>query len=133
MGYFKSRLAHNAIELTATQHAGLNRYNTSNAEHDQDFHVLVDVSHFLPAKSGEIKFTETYQGGQIAIDTNANENSTLRYTGSGRYAGGWNRSPTWTIFFCSDFSSQPDAVRTFRYSYSSVKTPTVSPSLGNAT
>ena len=105
------------------------------------FLVLVDASHFLPAFSGEgastftpsflhrfcntnqrtekfcaarsVKFTQTYQGSTLRIDP-----STGSYNGSASFAGGWNRSPTWTIHFCASFDTAPKTAGTFGYDYS---------------
>ena len=84
VGYYKTALNNGiTVELTASQHAGIMRHTFVDAS--KGANVLVDVSHFLPSFRG-LGIEQHYLGGSIALD-----GATGRYTGSGRYNGGWNR------------------------------------------
>ena len=49
VGYYKTSLANGVeAEITASQHAGLFQYSFPEAP-QADRHILVDISHFLPA------------------------------------------------------------------------------------
>ncbi|KAH8917271.1 glycoside hydrolase family 92 protein [Atractiella rhizophila] len=80
--------------------------------------VIVDVAHFIPALSGEYAlFPETYEGGEISVSEDG-----MSYWGSGSYAGSWNRSPKWTIYFCANFSV-PSNASTYTWPYQGLSHP----------
>ncbi|KAK7967860.1 uncharacterized protein PG986_002137 [Apiospora aurea] len=81
VGYFKTQLESGvAVELSGARHAGMMRYSfpTSNEER----HVLVDLSHYLPQESGGPS-SQAYLGGEISLDG-------ATYQGHATYEGGWN-------------------------------------------
>lgn len=128
-GYFKTSLPKVTAEITATQHTGFIRYNLTSSSQSDALHILVDASHFLPAFSGEVKFTQKYQGSQITVSGNGSS-----YSGNASFSGGWNRSPTWTIFYCGEFSETPINSSTFLAERpSSKKSPILQPSQSHPT
>lgn len=107
-GFFKTSLPKVTAEITATQHTGYIRYNVTSPDQSEPLHILVDASHFLPAFSGEVKFTQRYEGSHITVSENGSA-----YSGNASFSGGWNRSPAWTIFYCGRFSEPPVNASTF--------------------
>ncbi|KAI0269962.1 glycosyl hydrolase family 92-domain-containing protein [Gloeopeniophorella convolvens] len=112
-----------SINATTAHHSAILYYDFPAG----DAHVLVDVAHHLPTLSGELQFPETYMGGEVNIGPNGT------YWGNGSYAGSWNRSPKWTIFFCASFNPPPTSASTFTYAYDFNKPPAASPPLSNVT
>jgi predicted alpha-1,2-mannosidase len=105
VGYYKSQLSNDvAVELTATEHAGLYQYTfPQNASAS----IVVDVSHVLPSFRG-LGWEQHYSKGNFTFFPNGH------YEGSGTYNNGWNLSPDWTIFFCGRFSENPVTIKTFQ-------------------
>jgi predicted alpha-1,2-mannosidase len=102
VGYYKATLGSNiTVELSATSRAGFYQYNFP-AESQP--HIIVNVSHVLPSK--RLDLSQHYVGGNINISNNF-------YEGYGDYDNGWNRSPTWRIFFCGYFDVPAITVQTF--------------------
>lgn len=106
-GLFQTFLPKVEVSMTATQHTGFIRYSKTSDKNDEQLHILVDASHFLPAFSGEVKFTQKYEGSRIEVKEDGS------YIGNGSFSGGWNRSPKWTIYFCGKFSETPSHSSTF--------------------
>jgi putative alpha-1,2-mannosidase len=105
VGHFKTRLENGVTtELSATRHAGFYQYEYPVEEKK---HVLVDVSHYLPNVVGGY-CTQTYRGGEIKISKDRK-----KYQGHGTYAGGFNEGAPYTVYFCGEFETAPDAAETF--------------------
>ncbi|KAF1949908.1 glycosyl hydrolase [Byssothecium circinans] len=106
VGYYKSQLANGvAVELSATEHAGLYQYTfPSNAAAPS---IVVDASHVLNSWRG-LGWEQHYSRGNFTIFQDGH------YEGSGTYNNGWNLSPDWTISFCGRFSEEPETSRTFK-------------------
>ncbi|KAJ5918112.1 hypothetical protein N7454_010487 [Penicillium verhagenii] len=104
VGYYKTQLESGVtVELSASRHAGIMQY----AFPDGEKHILVDVSHYLPASPGD-SGSQFYVGGEIEI-----ENDGKSYSGYGSYIGGWNNGAPFTVFFYGEFSETPDEAQTF--------------------
>ncbi|CAK7266793.1 hypothetical protein SEPCBS119000_002211 [Sporothrix epigloea] len=108
-GSYKALLSSGiTVELAASARAGIYQYtfpdnSTSNS-------VIVDVSHYLPAP-GRTYLGQHYMGGNISLSSN-HDGSALQYQGAGTYNNGWNRSPSWTVYFCGHFDT-PGTAHTF--------------------
>ncbi|KAF2022218.1 glycoside hydrolase family 92 protein [Aaosphaeria arxii CBS 175.79] len=125
IGYYKSSLANGvAVELSATQHAGLYRYtfsktNTSlfgNSSSSNMHSIVVDVSHVLPSFR-RFGWEQHYSGGEFEYDATDGH-----YQGFGTYNNGWNLSPDWNIYFCGRFSKEPESWKIFKGTNSSGET-----------
>ncbi|KAF4222888.1 hypothetical protein CNMCM8980_006619 [Aspergillus fumigatiaffinis] len=104
VGYYKTQLQNGVqLELSASSHAGIVHYSFPQGEK----HVLVDVSHYLPAKPGATN-GQYYVGGEIKIEDNGRA-----YSGYGTYMGGWNNGAPFTVYFYGEFSEKPTMARTF--------------------
>jgi putative alpha-1,2-mannosidase len=104
--------------LTATAHTGFARYTYPKSG---DRHVLVDLAHVLPTGNGA-GVGQQFVSGSISVnnDTSAAPSSTNpSYTGYAEYNGGFNRGPTWRIYFCGTFSQAFDQSKSgvFKYPY----------------
>ena len=86
--------------MAAADHAGIYRYTNSDRA---NLTVLVDLAHVLPSfrKKG---LSQEYKAGNITILPDGH------YEGSAVYSNGWNRSPSWEVFFCGRFDTPPRAV-----------------------
>jgi putative alpha-1,2-mannosidase len=106
LGYFKTQLENGiTIELSAARHSGIMQYEFPA---DDEKHVLVDISHYLPDENGG-NSVQVYLGGEIHIEDDGQQ-----YTGYGTWGGGWNRGAPFTVYFCGDFDTPPDETKTFR-------------------
>ena len=102
VGHYKSSLANGIdIELAATAHAGMYRYNFPQGNSS----IVVDVSHVLPSFRG-FGWGQEYSGGSFQLTETG-------YTGYGVYNGGWNLAPDWTIYFCGHFDQPAVSRKTF--------------------
>jgi putative alpha-1,2-mannosidase len=104
--------------LTATAHTGFARYTYPKSG---DRHVLVDLAHVLPTGNGA-GVGQQFVSGSISVnnDSSAAPSSTNpSYTGYAEYNGGFNRGPTWRIYFCGTFSQAFDQSKSgvFKYPY----------------
>ena len=105
VGYFKTNLENGVgIELSGGRHTGVMQYNFPAGEK----HVLVDVSHYLPAEGGASD-CQFFSGGQIHLSGDGK-----MYTGYGSYGGGFSESAPMTTYFCGEFEEPPDQARTFK-------------------
>ncbi|KAF3010268.1 hypothetical protein E8E14_001902 [Neopestalotiopsis sp. 37M] len=103
VGYYKTQFESGVtVELSASRHSGILQYTFPAGEK----HVLVDVSHYLPSEHGGYS-VQNFLGGEIEVDGST-------YTGHGTYGGGWNEGAPFTVFFCGEFESTPDQMKTFR-------------------
>ncbi|KAI1446395.1 glycoside hydrolase family 92 protein [Annulohypoxylon stygium] len=101
LGYYKSSLSNDVtVELGATAKAGLYQYQFSGNAAASN--IIVDVSHVLPSFRGQ-GLGQNYLGGNISV---TKSDSGVRYTGSGSYDNGWNRAPSWTVYFCGYFDQE---------------------------
>ncbi|KAF2765910.1 hypothetical protein EJ03DRAFT_299357 [Teratosphaeria nubilosa] len=109
------------VEIAASNHSGIMRYtfplrstsaNTSDSTpglvddlagpfHD-DAHVLVDLTHVLPAYSSQA-YSQRFLNGAIRIGTGANAQPS--YSGFATYTGGWSQAQSHTLHFCGNFSA----------------------------
>ncbi|KAK7911464.1 glycoside hydrolase family 92 protein [Apiospora marii] len=105
VGYFRTQLESGVVvELSGARHAGIMRYAFPTG--DEERHVLVDLSHYLPQETGG-HGSQAYLGGEINLDG-------MTYHGYATYDGGWNDGAPFTIHFCGEFDTAPDEARTFR-------------------
>lgn len=85
VGYYKSTFKNGIVtEMSTTSHVGMLQYDFNNTAGAS--HILVDVSHFLPASGGGPQ-SQFYSNGEIKIDKHGQ-----RYTGSGVYRGAFSGS-----------------------------------------
>jgi putative alpha-1,2-mannosidase len=104
VGYFSTKLESGVqIELSGARHSGIISYKFPAGEK----HVLVDLSHYLPAELGASD-CQWFSGGQISISSDGKS-----YTGYGSYGGGFSESAPMTTYVCGDFEEAPDQARTF--------------------
>ncbi len=105
VGYYKTSLdIAVTVELAATSHAGLYRYNFS--DRSRPHNVVVDVSHVLSSYRGQ-GLGQNYSYGGIEVFSDGH------YETNGTYDNGWNRSPDWTIYSCGRFSESPSQMAVF--------------------
>ncbi|CAN9144917.1 unnamed protein product [Alternaria sp. RS040] len=114
------------IEITSSNHTGYMRYtfpesktpsNVSStltmagadALHEQDAHVLVDLTHVLPAYSS-MAYSQKFLRGELHIPSSPN--ALPSYHGSATYTGGWPQPDSHTIHFCGNFSVPENSVLT---------------------
>lgn len=106
VGYYRSRLQNGVmIELSASRHVGHMQYSFPSGK---EKHVLVDVSHYLPAPPGGPS-DQKYVGGEIHLQPGGSI-----YTGFGTYIGGWNIGAPMTVYFCGRFDHPASVYRAFR-------------------
>ncbi|KAF2735141.1 alpha-1,2-mannosidase family protein [Polyplosphaeria fusca] len=104
IGYYKSSLASGvAVELAATEHAGLLQYTFPSGSTQS---IVVDVSHVLPSFRG-LGWEQHYSGGNFSFFSDGH------YEGFGTYNNGWNLSPDWNVYFCGRFNQKPTVSKTF--------------------
>ncbi|KAI1825750.1 glycoside hydrolase family 92 protein [Xylaria intraflava] len=102
VGYYKTELENGVtVELSGARHAGIVQYAFPEGEK----HVLVDVSHFLPSL-GDGASGQMFLDGEINVDG-------AQYTGYTTTRGGFGLGAPFTVYFCGEFDSKPEA-RTFR-------------------
>lgn len=79
VGYYKTSLENGIVaEMSASQHAGIMQYTFPE---EGGRHVLVDLSHYLPAQGKE---SHWYSNARIERSEDG-----LQYSGYGVYRGGW--------------------------------------------
>lgn len=106
VGYFSMKLESGvSVELSAGRHSGIMQYDFPSGG---QAHVLVDVSHYLPAEGGGGD-SQFFVGGEISLLADGKT-----YTGYGRYGGGFSESAPMTTYFCGEFETAPDEARTFK-------------------
>ncbi|KAI4645776.1 hypothetical protein J4E93_005354 [Alternaria ventricosa] len=118
------------IEITSGNHTGFMRYtfphpavplnnlstfdvDSTTAEaltaNDNDAHVLVDLTHVLPAYSS-MAYSQKFLHGQLHIGSSSN--GLPSYHGSATYTGGWPQPESHTLHFCGNFSVPAGSVLT---------------------
>ncbi|KAJ6157867.1 hypothetical protein N7470_005459 [Penicillium chermesinum] len=103
VGYYKTQLKSGVtFELSASRHAGIVDYKFPDGEK----HILIDISHYLPASPGDTG-GQVFIGGELQIEDGG------AYSGFGTYAGGWNDGAPFTVYFYGEFSDSPDQSKTF--------------------
>ena len=118
VGYFSTSLESGVkIELAGARHSGIMSYKFPAGEK----HVLVDLSHYLPAEQGA-NDCQWFAGGSISLSVDGKT-----YTGHGAYGGGFSESAPMTTYVCGEFEETPDQARTF---IGRNTDPVVSPNLG---
>lgn len=104
VGYYATHLESGVkIELSATRHSGIMSYGFPAGEK----HILVDLSHYLPAELGASD-CQFFSGGQISLSADGKT-----YTGYGTYGGGFSESAPLATYVCGEFEQTPDQARTF--------------------
>lgn len=131
VGLFETVLENGVgIEITAGNHTGFMRYtfpsmgNYTSATMDygmsggevtddineddgsDNVHVLVDLTHVLPAYSA-MPYSQKFLRGDLHIRSSpSSSNQTIQpsYYGSATYTGGWSQPDEHTLFFCGNFS-----------------------------
>lgn len=103
VGYFSTRLEDGInITLSGARHSGIIQYDYPAGEQ----HVLVDVSHYLPAYGQPS--SQTFLGGQIELQQGGKQ-----YTGYGTYGAGWGECAPMRVFFCGEFDNAPSSAQTW--------------------
>jgi putative alpha-1,2-mannosidase len=118
------------IEITSGNHTGFMRYTFPDKEglsnnrstpnvypamagalttNEHDAHVLVDLTHVLPAYSS-MAYSQKYVRGELHV--RASPSGSPSYYGSATYTGGWPQPDAHTIHFCGNFSIPADSVLT---------------------
>lgn len=104
VGYFRTNLENGiTISMAGARHSGIMQYDYPAGEQ----HVLVDVSHYLPAYGQPS--SQTFLGGEIDLAQNGKV-----YTGYGQYGSGWGECAPMRVYFCGEFEDTPDDARTWR-------------------
>lgn len=120
VGYFTTTLLNDVkIEIAASNHTSLVRYtfptqsqnqtfslpstpDLSQTQTENDAHVLVDLTHVLPAYQAETQsYSQNYLQGEIHIRSGPQGPS---YYGKASYAGGWPNIGLYDIHFCGNFT-----------------------------
>ena len=105
VGFFSTNLENGVgIELSGARHSGIMQYSFPAGEK----HVLVDVSHYLPAEGGASD-CQFFTGGEIHLSADGKT-----YTGHGAYGGGFSESAPMTTYFCGEFEEAPNQAQTFK-------------------
>lgn len=132
VGHWTSTLKNGIkLELTATAHIGFTRYTYPKASGGR--HVLVDLAHVLPTGDGD-SLSQQFVSGSISINNDplaAPSPTKPSYTGYAEYNGGFNRGPTWRIYFCGTFSQAFDQTSSgvFKYPYDPYQQTPVPPTI----
>ncbi|KEZ41153.1 putative glycosyl hydrolase protein [Scedosporium apiospermum] len=109
VGYYRSTTQNGIeIELAAASRAGFYQYTFPEGQGDPA--IVVDVSHVLKSYRG-MGLEQHYLGGGISVHKEG-EQGHLSYRGYGRYDNGWNKAPTWVVYFCGYFD-KPATYKTF--------------------
>lgn len=104
VGYFSTRLENGVtISLSGARHSGIMQYQYPSGEK----HVLVDVSHYLPAYGSYN--SQSFLGGEIELQDDGRQ-----YTGYGQYGGGFGEGAPMRVYFCGEFEEVPNQARTWR-------------------
>ncbi|KAK5096204.1 hypothetical protein LTS08_007810 [Lithohypha guttulata] len=105
VGYYSTNLENGiSISLSAARHSGIVQYNFPLGE----AHVLVDVSHYLPALGFGPYTSQTFLGGQIELQQGGKQ-----YTGYGQYGGGFGECAPMRVYFCGEFENMPSQAQTW--------------------
>lgn len=122
VGHFSTTLLDGTrIDITAANHSSIIRYtfpsssttgNTSDqlagnvfetTQSSTDAHVLVDLTHVLPAQNpGTQSYTQQFLRGDVHVRAGASGQAS--YYGSATYTGGWPNPEEHRYFFCGNFS-----------------------------
>ncbi|KAN0063265.1 hypothetical protein ACQY0O_004429 [Thecaphora frezii] len=122
VGQFTTSLLNGVnITMTASNHSAILQYNFPSC--DQDRHVLVDLTHVLPANSS-FAYTQKFTGGELHLAKNG-------YEGHAVYSGGWAQASSHKVYFCSNMTSESGDLRgeTFSWQYDPFRPPTTKPAL----
>ncbi|KAH9879915.1 hypothetical protein J1614_001939, partial [Plenodomus biglobosus] len=130
VGLFETVLENGiGIEITAGNHTGFMRYTFPNVgnyspttmdyrmsggevtddindDGNNNVHVLVDLTHVLPAYSA-MSYSQKFLRGDLHIrssPSSSNQTTQPSYYGSATYTGGWSQPDEHTLFFCGNFS-----------------------------
>lgn len=113
------------IEITSGNHTGFMRYtfpqleapsnrsstfsvdSVAGATNGHDAHVLVDLTHVLPAYSS-MAYSQKFLRGELHVPSSSN--ALPSYHGSASYTGGWPQPDSHTIHFCGNFSVPANSV-----------------------
>ncbi|KAJ5060680.1 glycosyl hydrolase family 92-domain-containing protein [Bipolaris maydis] len=131
VGLFTTTLQNGVkIEITSGNHTGFMRYTFPQLEvlsnrsstfrgdsmmpkagtiNGNDAHVLVDLTHVLPAYSS-MAYSQKFLRGELHVPSSSN--ALPSYHGSASYTGGWPQPDSHTIHFCGNFSVPADSMLT---------------------
>ncbi|KAI4949472.1 hypothetical protein J4E91_005211 [Alternaria rosae] len=136
------------IEITSSNHTGFMRYTfpqpevpSSNlstvnvdsttvgalAANEHDAHILVDLTHVLPAYSS-MAYSQKFLHGQLHVGSSPD--GLPSYHGSATYTGGWPQPDSHTIHFCGNFSVPAGSVLTPTSDYVQGDTSSIAPGVG---
>lgn len=111
------------LDITASNHTGIIRYtfpsssagdsgtsvlsaagsSLETAQNSNDAHILVDLTHVLPAQSPSTQsYTQQYIRGDMHLRSGSSGQAS--YYGSATYAGGWPNAGEAVYYFCGNFS-----------------------------
>jgi hypothetical protein len=112
VGQFKTVLLNGLeISLTGSKHAGLMRYksaavaptyNNAGSGSAADMHVLVDLTHVLPAYQGGESYSQKFLRGDLHVRSDSSGQPS--YFGSAEYRGGWIQAESHILHFCANFT-----------------------------
>ena len=106
VGGFRTKLESGVgVELAGARHSGVFAYDFPAGK---EKHILVDVSHYLPAEGSGGGDGQFFAGGEIHLHPDGKT-----YTGRGSYGGGFSNSAPLDTFFCGEFEEAPDEAQTF--------------------
>ncbi|KAH4854233.1 hypothetical protein HBI25_215970 [Parastagonospora nodorum] len=136
------------IEITSGNHTGFMRYtfprsgvplhnqstynvqptiNEPGTGNEKDAHVLVDLTHVLPAYSA-MAYNQKYVRGELHV--RASSNGLPSYYGSATYSGGWPQPDSHKLYFCGNFSVPEGSVLTPTSNYVQRSPPGIVPGGG---
>jgi putative alpha-1,2-mannosidase len=136
------------IEITSGNHTGFMRYtfpqlgslsnnrSTYNVDpmmtqartaNEHDAHVLVDLTHVLPAYSA-MAYSQRYVRGELHVRSSSN--GLPSYYGSATYTGGWSQPDSHEIHFCGNFSAPASSMLTPTSDYVQQDHPSIIPGVG---
>lgn len=134
VGHFSTTLLDGIrIDITAANHSSIIRYtfppsssssgngttspssldsnpSFETTKSDDDVHVLVDLTHVLPAQNPTTQsYTQQFLRGDVHVRARpAAAGGHPSYYGSATYTGGWPNPDEHRYFFCGNFSSSDD-------------------------
>ncbi|XP_014550633.1 glycoside hydrolase family 92 protein [Bipolaris victoriae FI3] len=131
VGLFTTTLQNGVkIEITSGNHTGFIRYTfpwleassnrssassgdtmmaVASATNEYDAHVLVDLTHVLPAYSS-MAYSQKFLRGELHVPSSSD--ALPSYHGSASYTGGWPQPDSHRIHFCGNFSVPANSMLT---------------------
>ncbi|EPQ25632.1 uncharacterized protein PFL1_06812 [Pseudozyma flocculosa PF-1] len=122
VGRFSTSLLNGVnISMSASSHSAVVRYDFPSC--DQERHILVDLTHVLPANSS-FAYTQKFTGGALKLGRDS-------YEGHATYSGGWAQASAHKVYFCSNMTSVSGQAKgeTFSWQYDPFHPPSTKPVL----